>query len=310
MVADACAEVPTAMIVGYNIARLRRVGYLPRFDGYLRQLGFTADERTAVMTADKGTLAALSASVAEREPWGSSADAHLKASNCQLAAVISDSAVSTIGLEPLNPISILEHLASLDTDVRLFIGVDPGRPVTLAEALTLRTHSAFGGLAVMPYLANLPLSDAALRPLFDAAAEADIPVWAHCSTHYRTDVAYDIGHPAHADAVLRRHPDLRLLIGHAGWPWVADACSILARFPNAAIEFSTFPPALIADPGWSLTPLLSRRREFSGRIFFGSGAVSSIATFTSRLAQLDQLAVGDELENWRGAAFLQWMKLR
>jgi uncharacterized protein len=307
VVADSCAEIPTPRIVTYNITRLRRVGYLPKFDGYLRQLGFTKDERSEVTTASDSSLATLVQSVADREPWGKQPDAHLIASACRLATVASDSAESTIGVAPLGAIYLLDLYASLRSDVRLFIGVDPGRVSTLAQALELQGHPAFAGIAVMPYLAEVPLSDPAYAPVLAAAADAGLRIWAHTSSHFRPDVAYDISHPRHVDTVLTRHPELRLLIGHAGWPWIADTCAIATRFENVAIEFSTFPPDLLTDPGWSLTPLLSRRNEFRGRIFFGSGAVSAVEPFMARLQQLDNLPLGDQHDDWRGAGFMRWM---
>jgi predicted TIM-barrel fold metal-dependent hydrolase len=307
VVADSCAEIPTPRIVTYNIMRLRRVGYLPKFDGYLRQLSFTKEERATVTSAGDTELLNLVQSVADRERWGAEPDAHLAATGCSLATVASDSAESTIGIAPLDPVYLLDLYASLMSDVRLFLGIDPGRPSTLAQALELQDHPAFAGVAVMPYLAEVPLSDPAYAPVLSAAASGGVRVWAHTASHFRLDVAYDISHPRHVDTVLMRYPDLRLLIGHAGWPWVADACAVASRFPRVAIEFSTFPPGVLADPGWSLTPLLARRKEFRGRVFFGSGAVSAIDPFMARLQQLEDLPLGDQHDDWRGAGFLRWM---
>jgi predicted TIM-barrel fold metal-dependent hydrolase len=294
--------------VTYNVNRLRRVGYLPRFDGYLRQLGFSVDERAAVTSATEHELAALVEHVANREPWGLSPDSHLLLTQCRLATGAMDSAESTIGLAPLDALRLLDFYASLQLDMRMFVGVDPGRPATLDLALGLRDHPAFAGLALIPYLAEAPLDAGAFEPALEAAARHDLAIWAHCSTHYRRDVPYDIGHPRHADAVLRRYPELRLLVGHAGWPFVAEYCTVAARFPNVALELSTFPPRLLTDPGWSLTPLLSRRGELPGRIFFGSGAVSAPKAFMDRLRQLDELPLGDYHASWRGAGFVSWLQ--
>jgi hypothetical protein len=309
IVADSCAEVPTPDIVAYNIRRLRQVGYLPRFDGYLRQLGFTGAERASIGSASTRDVTETAHAVASREPWGERPDAHLSATSCRLATCITDSAESTIGVPSLPTLPLLDFYASLTCPVRLFVGIDPWRPASLGEALATRGHASFAGLAVMPYLAGVPLSDEIYAPVVSAAATMDLPLWVHSSTHFRADVAYDVGHPRHIDLVLMRHPELRLLIGHAGWPWVAEACAVVSRFANAAIEFSTFPPKVLTDPGWSLTSLLSRRTEFRGRIFFGSGAVSAVQPFVSRLRQLDELPLGDQHDDWRGAGFLSWMRL-
>jgi predicted TIM-barrel fold metal-dependent hydrolase len=218
-----------------------------------------------------------------------------------------DSAESTLGVAPLDTASLLDFYASLTTDVRMFIGVDPYRESTLRTALALRRHPAFAGIALIPYLAGVPLSEPVFEPALRAADKHGLAVWAHCSAHFRPDVAYNIEHPAHADTILRRHPELRLLIGHAGWPWVDQACAIAARFSNVAIEFSTFPPRLILDPGWSLSPLLARSRDLAGRIFFGSGAVSAVHPFTSRISQLSELPLGEQHDSWLGAGYASWL---
>jgi hypothetical protein len=191
--------------------------------------------------------------------------------------------------------------------VRLLIGVDPGLPATLDHALGFCDHPAFGGLALNPMLAGVPIDSSGFAPALRAADERGLVVSVHSSSHFRRDLAYDVNHPSHADAVLRRHPSLRLLLGHAGWPFVSEYCAVAARFPNVAFELSTFPPRLVEDPGWSLKPLLSQARELHGRVFFGSGQVSSPSAFLERLAQIDALPLGDQHNAWRGAGFVRWM---
>lgn len=306
--ADTCAEVPTPGIVTYNIERLRRIGYLPRFDGYLRQLGFSSAERASVDSMRNRELAAMVDRVADREPWGRVPDRHLQLSQCLLAVCPLSTGESALGLIPPAPAPVLEFYASLPSDVRLLVGVDPGLPGTLDQALALRDHPAFGGLALNPMLAGVSIDDPGFAPALQAAERHGLVVSVHSSSHFRRDLAHDINHPAHADTVLRRHPSLRLLLGHAGWPFVSEYCAVAARFPNVAFELSTFPPRLVEDPGWSLKPLLSRARELEGRVFFGSGQVSCPAVFLERLAQIDALPLGDQHDAWRGAGFIRWME--
>ncbi|HYF20374.1 MAG TPA: amidohydrolase family protein [Ramlibacter sp.] len=308
VLADACGEVPLPEIVRYNTERHARVGYLERFASYFRQLGFTAEEHRQLAALDAAGRAALMDRVGERQGWLAQPDVHLQAAGCQLTLVVGEDLPAGFGVEPVEPERILERYAALKADVRLFIGIDPASPSSLSRALSLASHPRAAGLAVSPWLAGAPVDDAAFDATLRAALEQDLPLWVHACAHYRPDVAYDIEHPRQIDAAMRRYPQLRLMIGHAGWPWTADACVVALRYPNVVLEFATFPPALLRDPGWSLTPLYAQREALRGRVCFGSGATSSPQRFARLVQQLDEVELGDHLPDWRGGALLQWLR--
>ncbi|QHE83711.1 amidohydrolase family protein [Hydrogenophaga sp. BPS33] len=305
--ADACGEVPMLDVVAYNTERHRRIGYLERFAGYFRQLGFTVEEHGQLAQADAASSRALIERVGTREGWLADPEAHLRAAGCALTLVVGEDLPPGFGVVPPDPLRMLERYAQLHHDVRLFVGVDPHTPASLARALECLGHPRAAGLAFSPYLACVPISDAAWTPTLRAAHERQIPVWLHACAHFRADVPYDIEHPRHADAVLSRFPALRLVLGHAGWPWTADACVIALRHPTTALEFATFPPSVLKDPGWSLTPLLAHRAALRGRVFFGSGATSSPGRFMRLVAQLDELELGQDLALWRGQGLANWL---
>lgn len=305
---DACGEVPLPEIVRYNTQRHARIGYLERFASYFRQLGFTAQEHRELVSLDERGRASLIDRVGERAGWLAQPDAHLLASDCRLTLVVGEDLPQGFGVQPLDPARILERYAALRADVRLFIGVDPSSPVSLGRALSLAAHPRAAGLAVSPYLAGAPVDDPAFDATLRAAAQRDIPLWVHGCAHYRRDVAYDIEHPRHVDAVLCRYPGLRLMVGHAGWPWTADACVIAQRHPGVVLEFATFPPSLLREPGWSLAPLHAQRAALRGRVCFGSGATSSPDRFARLVQQLDELELAEHRADWRGGAALRWLQ--
>lgn len=305
--ADACGEIPNVESVVYSVRRLVTTGYFPRFDGYLRQLGFDGRERASAPTAREGELRSLVEVVGARTGWLRDPVAHASAVDCGLLLTVGDDATSTTGVQPPDPAVTLDWYASLPLDARSWVGVDPHRPESLQRALALREHEAFAGLALTPYSSGRPLDDPVYDEALLAAVSADIPVWVHTSAHFWPAVPVEVSHPRHVDSVLTRHAGLRIVMGHAGWPWTDEACVVALRHAGAALEFSTFPPRLLTDPGWSLTPLLAHRGALSGRIFFGSGAVSDPRRFGTLVKQLDDLPLGADAMNWRADGLVSWL---
>jgi uncharacterized protein len=307
--ADACGEVPAISLVTYNIERLRAIGYLDRFSSYLRQIGLPEDAGAAVSHASPEEIDALVRRAAEQSKWGADPEAHLDATDCGTVLVTGDDASNLPGVRALDTVGLLDDYAAMRHSVSFLIGVNPLVEHSLSRALDLTSHPACGGIAVSPFLTGSPLSGEIFAPVLQAAADRGLAVWAHSSAHFRPDVAYDIGHPRHVDAALRRWPGLRLIIGHAGWPWTDEACIVALRHPSVAIEFSTFPPRLLPEPGWSLSPLLANKDALAGRVFFGSGQVSSPDRLRRLFAQLSGLDLGSQEPSWRGEGLISWLTM-
>jgi predicted TIM-barrel fold metal-dependent hydrolase len=97
------------------------------------------------------------------------------------------------------------------------------------------------GLKLYPMYDHWPVNDRDLAfPIFEAAADLDIPVMIHLSTTPVSDTVLLYGWPVLLDEAARRFPDLRILVCHAGHPWV-DECLILAsRHRNLYLDISFF----------------------------------------------------------------------
>lgn len=294
-------------IVVYGIERLRAIGYLTRFAGYLRQLGLSGEDIAALGTARSAEIDLIARRAGERAGWLANPDAHLRATGCALLLTVGEDCASRFDIDFLDQGKLLDRFAGLHHDVRLLIGIDPHASRSLERALDLLGHPRAAGVALSPFMAGVALDDEAYAPTLRALAQRGTSIWVHASAHFLARVPYDIGHPRHVDAALIRHPDLRVMIGHAGWPWTADACIVAIRHPGVAIELSTLPPSLLRVPGWSLEPLLAQRAALRQRIFFGSGAVSSPTRMQQLVDQLAALDLGDDLPSWRGEGLLHWI---
>jgi predicted TIM-barrel fold metal-dependent hydrolase len=133
------------------------------------------------------------------------------------------------------------------------------------------TELGLTGLKLYPMYDHWAVNDRDLAfPIFDKAMELDIPVMVHLSTTPVADTVLLYGWPVLLDDVARAFPDLRLLVCHAGTPWVDEALLLLARHRNVYADISY------------LNSTLSRRQtyEFLQRVLQLGASLSRICWAT------------------------------
>jgi predicted TIM-barrel fold metal-dependent hydrolase len=79
------------------------------------------------------------------------------------------------------------------------------------------------------------------EPLWRRAAELDIIVWTHAA-HQRSTPGTDarLGQPMLIEPVALQFPNLRIVLGHCGFPWVWESWSLAIRHPNVYVDISAF----------------------------------------------------------------------
>ena len=131
-----------------------------------------------------------------------------------------------------------------------FIRIDPtnGRR---AKSEIMRGVRELGlrGITMTPFWHGIRCTDSEVAPVFEAAAELNIPVWIHCSMNWVTERPLELEHPRHIDEVAGRYPTVRIVCGHGGWPWVQDLVAVAWRHENVYIDISAFRPKNIFVPG-------------------------------------------------------------
>ena len=100
-----------------------------------------------------------------------------------------------------------------------------------------------------PFRVGVRANDKKFYPLYAKAAELDIPVFVYTTMTYRTDFPMDIGHPVYLDEVAMDFPELRIVAGLGGWPWVPDMVGVARRHRNVYISTAAHRPKYFATPG-------------------------------------------------------------
>jgi predicted TIM-barrel fold metal-dependent hydrolase len=127
------------------------------------------------------------------------------------------------------------------------------------------------GASLIPFFDAADLLGDGAQRLFARIAELQLPVWIHTGQHFATERPLDVCSWRHVDAIATRHPDLKLIVGHGGWPWVAPMVAVCQRHRNVYLDLSTHRGPHMRAPGSGWEPvLLHGRGSIRRQIVFGS----------------------------------------
>ena len=100
-----------------------------------------------------------------------------------------------------------------------------------------------------PYRYGIRANDKKFYPLYAKAVELGIPVFIYTTMTYRTDFPMDIGRPLYLDEVAMDFPEMKIVAGLGGWPWVPEMVGIARRHQNVYISTAGHRPRYFATPG-------------------------------------------------------------
>jgi len=173
--------------------------------------------------------------------------------------------------------AFMEMLAKVGVERALPFGVDndemsallrayPGRFIGLARISAFKgmggvrelerrvREEGFHALGVSALVDGIPASDRRFYPLYTKAAELGVPVRIYSSMNYATDRPYDLGHPRHLDQVAMDFPELTIIGGLGGWPWVNEMVALVRRHPKLHMDTSAHRAKYLGQrgSGWEM----------------------------------------------------------
>ncbi|NKQ54153.1 amidohydrolase [Amycolatopsis sp. K13G38] len=145
----------------------------------------------------------------------------------------------------------------------------------------------FVGVRVVPWLWNLPPNDRRYYPVYVACVEEDVPFCTQIG-HTGPLCPSEPGRPIpYLDEVLLDFPDLVVVGGHVGYPWLPEVFSLADKYPNFYVDTSAY--ALHRLPAELVEFLRGRGRT---RVLFGTNY--PMLTASACLKRLDELELGEE----------------
>jgi uncharacterized protein len=155
-----------------------------------------------------------------------------------------------------------------------FAGVDVMRGADgVRDVARWVRERGFRGVSLRPFMIGLPPDDRRYYPFYAACVELGVPVSIHASANWTRSRPSELGHPRHFDRVACDFPDLRLILSHAGYPWVLEACLLAWKHPNVYLELAAHRPKYFTAPGAGWEPLLRLgTTQIQDKVLYGTGA--------------------------------------
>lgn len=149
-------------------------------------------------------------------------------------------------------------------------GIDPLKRMGAVREIRRSYDLGLRGVAVRPFMFGIPPHDAKMYPIYSACVELDIPIWFHTSINYST-CTMEVERPIYLDIVAQDFPELKMIAGHGGWPWVNEMVAVAWRNQNVYIDIASYLPKYIGMEGTGWEPLLKYGNSIlQDRVLFGS----------------------------------------
>ncbi len=115
---------------------------------------------------------------------------------------------------------------------------DTFHPSQLDELVDYVKDGKVRGLKLYPGYQYFYPADAKFRPVFEFAAEHDIPVMIHSGDTYSPRGKVKYAHPLHVDDAAVDHPTVNIVICHIGNPWIRDCMEVVYKNKNVYADIS------------------------------------------------------------------------
>lgn len=119
--------------------------------------------------------------------------------------------------------------------------VDLYRPMEAVHELRRCVRErGFKGLRIVPWLWDLPPDDRRYYPLYAECCELGVPFCTQVG-HTGPLCPSEPGRPIpYLDRVALEFPELTIIAGHIGYPWVDEMISLATKYPNVYIDTSAY----------------------------------------------------------------------
>ncbi|MEG2119239.1 MAG: amidohydrolase family protein [Pseudoflavonifractor sp.] len=113
-----------------------------------------------------------------------------------------------------------------------FAGVDPLRKDAAAVVEHAFATLHLSGLKLSPAIGHFMPNDPLLDPIYRICVQYNKPILFESGMTWVKNSPSKYGNPLLLEDVAIQYPDLRMCMGHFGWPWVREAAMLVLKYPN------------------------------------------------------------------------------
>ncbi len=136
---------------------------------------------------------------------------------------------------------VAEHVAQAPDRFRGLAAVNLFDPMdAVREIRRVVDGKSFVGVRVVPWLWDLPPNDRRYYPVYAACVDAGVPFCTqigHTGPLCRSEPGRLI---PYLDDVLLDFPELKVVGGHVGFPWIDEVVSLALKYPNFYVDTSAY----------------------------------------------------------------------
>jgi len=160
---------------------------------------------------------------------------------------------------------VAEILARFPMRFAGLASVDLTDPMGAVREIRRCAANGFVGVRIVPWLWDLPPNDRRYYPVYAACIDAGLPFCTQIG-HTGPLCRSEPGRPIpYLDDVLLDFPELRVVGGHVGAPWIEEVLSLARKYPNFYIDTSAYAVHRLPQP---LIDFM--RSDGRGRVMFGT----------------------------------------
>ena len=156
------------------------------------------------------------------------------------------------------------------------------------------------GLEVSPFREKIYANDKKYYPFYAKCVELGIPIRSHTAMNYASDRAMDLGRPIYLDEIAIDFPELTIIAGLGGWPWVPELVGLARRHQNLYIDMAAHRPKYISKPGGGFEMLLQFGNTLlQDKILFASSWMTLSMPLKQIIEEMENLPLKDSVkEKW------------
>lgn len=148
-------------------------------------------------------------------------------------AVISAEDVTTKAGEPIVSNEEVKKLVDLAPDRLIgFASVDPHREDALEVLENAFTELGMAGLKLSPAMQLFMPGDPMMKPIYELCIKYNKPILFEAGMTWVKNSPSKYSNPLNFEEIAIEYPELRMCLGHFGWPWTRETVMLILKYPN------------------------------------------------------------------------------